>query len=73
MKLTSQTWSAICLTPTAWRAESVLIDENFCRKPEHQNRLLSVVHVRRLQGLSLKRLRYRWAGSSSRQLVDKCP
>ena len=46
---------------TVWKAESVLIDEiNRC-KPEHQNRLFSLVHERRIQGLKLEKLRYRWA------------
>jgi len=46
---------------TVWGAESVLIDEISRCKPEHQNRLFSLVHERKLQGLPLKRLRYRWA------------
>jgi MoxR-like ATPase len=46
---------------TVWGAESVLIDEISRCKPEHQNRLFSLVHERRLQGLPLERLRYRWA------------
>ena len=46
---------------TVWGAESVLIDEISRCKPEHQNRLFSLVHERRLQGLPLKKLRYRWA------------
>ena len=48
---------------TVWGAESVLIDELSRCKPEHQNRLFSLVHERRLQGLPLQRLRYRWASS----------
>jgi MoxR-like ATPase len=46
---------------TVWGAESVLIDEISRCKPEHQNRLFSLVHERRLQGLTLARLRFRWA------------
>jgi MoxR-like ATPase len=46
---------------TIWGAESVLIDEISRCKPEHQNRLFSLVHERRIQGLPLPRLRYRWA------------
>ncbi len=46
---------------TVWQAESVLVDEiNRC-KPEHQNRLFSLVQERRIQGLKLEKLRYRWA------------
>ncbi len=39
---------------TVWGAESVLIDEISRCKPEHQNRLFSLVHERRLQGLPLE-------------------
>jgi MoxR-like ATPase len=46
---------------TIWKAESVLVDEiNRC-KPEHQNRFFSIVHERRIQGLPIEKLRYRWA------------
>jgi MoxR-like ATPase len=46
---------------TVWQAESVLIDEISRCKPEHQNRLFSLVYERRIQGLALPALRYRWA------------
>ena len=46
---------------TVWGAESVLIDEISRCKPEHQNRLFSLVHERRVQGIALTSLRYRWA------------
>lgn len=46
---------------TVWNAESVLIDEISRCKPEHQNRLFSLVHERRVQGIRLPKLRYRWA------------
>jgi len=46
---------------TVWQAESVLVDEISRCKPEHQNRLFSLVHERRIQGLPIENLRYRWA------------
>jgi len=46
---------------TIWAAESVLVDEISRCKPEHQNRLFSLIHERRIQGLKLEALRYRWA------------
>lgn len=46
---------------TVWDAESVLIDEISRCKPEHQNRLFSVIQERKIQGLPLDRLKYRWA------------
>lgn len=46
---------------TVWGAESVLVDEISRCKPEHQNRLFSLVHERRIQGIRLERLRFRWA------------
>ena len=39
----------------------VLIDEISRSKPEQQNRLFSLVHERRVQGIALPKLRYRWA------------
>lgn len=46
---------------TVWGAESVLIDEISRCKPEHQNRLFSLVHERRVQGIAVPKLRWRWA------------
>lgn len=46
---------------TIWGAESVLVDEISRCKPEHQNRLFSLVHERRIQSIALESLRYRWA------------
>ena len=46
---------------TVWGAESVLIDESSRCKVEHQNRLFSLIHERRIQGIALGRLRFRWA------------
>jgi MoxR-like ATPase len=46
---------------TIWNAESVLVDEISRCKPEHQNRFFSLVHERRVQGIALEKLRYRWA------------
>jgi MoxR-like ATPase len=46
---------------TVWGAESVLIDEISRCKPEHQNRLFSLIHERRVQGIPLAKLRFRWA------------
>jgi MoxR-like ATPase len=46
---------------TIWKAESVLVDEISRCKPEHQNRLFSLVHERCIQGMQLENLIYRWA------------
>ena len=46
---------------TVWGAESVLIDEISRCKPEHQNRLFSLVHERRCRACRSSELRYRWA------------
>ena len=46
---------------TVWNAESVLIDELSRCRPETQNKLFSVIHERRIQGMDLPKLRYRWA------------
>ena len=42
-----------------WDAESVFLDEISRCRPETQNKLFSVVHEKRVQGMALPRLRYR--------------
>ena len=49
-------------TPAAiWGAQSVFIDEISRCRPEVQNKLFSIVHERRVQGLELRDLVYRWS------------
>lgn len=46
---------------TLWGAQSVFLDEISRCRPEIQNKLFSIIHERRVQGLELTDLRYRWA------------
>jgi MoxR-like ATPase len=55
---------------TIWGAESVLVDEISRCRPEHQNRLFSLVHERRIQGIALSRLRFRWAAMNPCSVED---
>jgi MoxR-like ATPase len=49
-------------TPASiWRAQSVFIDEISRCRPDIQNKLFSIIHERRVQGLDLERLTYRWS------------
>ncbi|RMG42604.1 MAG: hypothetical protein D6718_13600 [Acidobacteria bacterium] len=49
-------------TPASiWGAESVFLDEISRCRPETQNKLFSLVHERKVQGVPLPKLRYRWA------------
>ena len=49
-------------TPSAvWDAEVVFLDEINRTRPELQNKLFPIVHERRVQGIRLEKLRYRWA------------
>ena len=49
-------------TPTAiWDAEVVFVDELSRTRPDLQNKLFSIIHERRVQGIPLEKLRYRWA------------
>lgn len=62
-------------TPASvWAAESVLVDEISRCKPEHQNRLFSLIYEKRIQGIKLEKLRYRWAAmnpcSSDQGIAD---
>lgn len=46
---------------TLWGAQSVFLDEISRCRPEVQNKLFSIVHERRVQGIALEALCYRWA------------
>lgn len=46
---------------TIWNAESVLVDELSRCKPEIQNKFFSLVQERKIQGIALENLRFRWA------------
>ncbi len=49
-------------TPSSiWDAEVVFIDEISRARPELQNKLFPIIHERRVQGIRLEKLRYRWA------------
>jgi MoxR-like ATPase len=49
-------------TPASiWGAQSVFIDEISRCRPEIQNKLFSIIHERRIQGLPLERLEHRWS------------
>lgn len=49
-------------SPTAiWDAEIAFIDEISRTRPDLQNKLFPIIHEKRVQGMELKRLRYRWA------------
>jgi len=56
-----------------WDAESVFLDEISRCRPETQNKLFSVVHEKRVQGLALPRLRYRWAAMNPPLTPDSDP
>ncbi len=49
-------------TPASiWGAESVFLDEISRCRPDIQNKLFSIIHERRVQGIALGRLVYRWS------------
>ena len=49
-------------TPAAiWGAGAVIFDEISRCRPDIQNKLFPIIHERRVQGLALEGLRYRWA------------
>ncbi len=52
-----------------WDAECVFLDEISRCRPETQNKLFSVIHEKRVQGLALPNLRYRW-GAMNPPLTD---
>lgn len=49
-------------TPASvWGAEAVFIDEISRARVDIQNRLFPIIHEKRVQGIALERLRFRWA------------
>lgn len=49
-------------TPASvWGAEAVFIDEISRARIDIQNRLFPIIHEKRVQGIALERLRFRWA------------
>jgi len=49
-------------TPASiWGASAVIFDEVSRCRPEIQNKLFPIIHERRVQGILLNELRYRWA------------
>ena len=59
---TEQTSLRYISTPTAiWDAQVVFIDELNRTRPDLQNKLFSIIHEKRVQGVNLENLRYRWA------------
>jgi MoxR-like ATPase len=55
---------------TIWNAESVLIDELSRCKPEVQNKFFSIIHEKKIQGIELENLKYRWAAMNPVQSVS---
>ena len=49
-------------TPASvWEAQAVFVDEISRARVDMQNRLFPLIHERRVQGMALERLQYRWA------------
>src|SRR5690606_13413542 len=55
---------------TLWGAQSVFLDEISRCRPEVQNKLFSIVHERRVMGVELEVLRYRWAAMNPPAAFD---
>ena len=46
---------------SVWGAESIFLDEISRCRPEVSNKLFSLIHESRIQGIKLSQLRYRWS------------
>ncbi len=58
---------------TIWKAEAVFLDEiNRCR-PSIQNKLFPIIHERKVQGLDLPDLRFRWSAMNPVPADDDPP
>ncbi len=57
----SGTLSFVQTPASVWNAQAVFIDEISRARPDMLNRLFPIIHERKVQGLALPSLRYRWA------------
>lgn len=58
-------------TPASiWGAQAVFIDEISRCRPEIQNKLFSIIHERRVQGVPLERLEHRWSAMNPPAVDD---
>lgn len=55
---------------TLWGAQSVFLDEISRCRPDVQNKLFSIVHERRVSGVALDALRFRWAAMNPPAAFD---
>jgi MoxR-like ATPase len=46
---------------TIWESQAVFLDEISRCRPDMQNKLFPIIHEKRIQGIALERLVYRWA------------
>lgn len=61
-------------TPSAiWGAQAVFFDEISRCRPDMQNKLFPIVHERRVQGIELNDLVYRWAAMNPPRVDDDDP
>ena len=61
-------------TPASiWDAEAVFLDEISRCRPDMQNRLFSIVHEKRVQGLSIPKLKHRWSAMNPPMMQDDAP
>jgi len=55
---------------TVWHAQAVFFDEISRCRPEVQNKLFPIIHEKKVQGLDLKSLQYRWAAMNPPASID---
>jgi MoxR-like ATPase len=55
---------------TVWGAGAVIFDEISRCRPEVQNKLFPIIHERKVQGLTIETLRYRWAAMNPPSTED---
>ena len=51
----------ISIPSSIWNAEVVFMDEINRTRPDLQNKIFPIIHERRVQGVPLEKLRFRWA------------
>jgi MoxR-like ATPase len=61
----------ISTASSIWDAQIVFVDEINRTKPELQNKLFPIIHEKRVQGIPLEKLCYRWAAMNPPPMPDE--
>ena len=60
----------VCTPSAIWGAQTVFLDEISRCRPDMQNKLFPIIHEKRVQGIELEELHYRWSAMNPPRLEE---